>query len=54
MIISKKYAMRLIKQGKARIEGECVLNGRFGDSREPIYKILTRFDLQRTDHFKVS
>ena len=44
MIITKKYAKQLIRQGNAREEGEMKEN-------EKEYVILTRFDLQRTDHY---
>jgi hypothetical protein len=41
MIISKKYAQKLVREGKAKIEG------RTTDG----YIIITRYDLQRTDHY---
>jgi len=43
MIISKKYADKLIKNGKANIIGKTYNNGK-------TYLILNRYDLQRTDH----
>jgi ASC-1-like (ASCH) protein len=47
MIISKKYAIQLVKQGKAKIEGKLK-----PDDRGTVYTIITRYDLQRTDHYK--
>ena len=48
MIISKAYAMRLIKAGKAIAKrgDTCTDNGRR-------YQIVTRLDLQRVDHYEV-
>jgi len=46
MIISKSYALKLVREGKARIEGKCFDDGW-------TYVIVTRFDLQRTDHYRV-
>jgi hypothetical protein len=43
MIISKKYAERLIKQGSATVECAVTENGND-------YTAITRSDLQRTDH----
>jgi hypothetical protein len=48
MIISKAYAKRLIKAGKARaVKGDtCTDNGRQ-------YQIVTRLDVQRVDHYEI-
>ena len=44
MIISRQYADRLIRQGKAKAEGTTTT-----DDGERML-ILTRYDIQRTDH----
>ena len=46
MIITKKYALRLIKQGKAKVETGVIDND--GQVR---YIAITRYDVRRTDHF---
>jgi len=46
MIISKKYALKLIKDGKATAD-----SGRTCDNGK-MYVIITRYDLQRTDHYE--
>ena len=46
MIISKTHALRLIRAGKARPESALV-----PDSHGRVYVVLTRFDVQRTDHY---
>jgi hypothetical protein len=48
MIISKAYATRLIKAGRAAaIKGDtCTDNGRQ-------YQIVTRLDVQRVDHYEL-
>ena len=46
MIISKAYATRLIKQGKATAEGTVVSDGWR-------CMALTRHDIQRTDHYRI-
>jgi hypothetical protein len=48
MIISKAYAQKLIKAGKATaVKGDtCTDNGR-------THQIVTRLDLQRDDHYEV-
>lgn len=52
MIISKKYAKSLIKQGKAVELGKTTTATRWEDnSQGKTYVIITRFDNQRTDHF---
>lgn len=43
MIISEKYAKRLIATGKAKSTGHCIHDGER-------YMIIDRIDLQRTDH----
>lgn len=51
MIISKRYAQKLIKKGRARIVGE-MNDGQFwGDAVGIIYTIINRYDKQRTDHY---
>jgi len=45
MIISKKYALKLIKEGKAEIT-TTVTEG------DIVYCSINRYDLQRTDHFE--
>ena len=47
MIISEKHAMRLIREGKAIIEGTMF------DADMITYAILSRTDKQRTDHFRI-
>ena len=44
MTITKRYALRLIRQGKARLVRITVIDGKQ-------YGVIDRFDLQRTDHF---
>jgi hypothetical protein len=48
MIISKAYAQKLIKAGKATaVEGDtCTDNGR-------TFQIVTRLDVQRVDHYEI-
>ena len=51
MIITKKYALKLVAEGKAKIEGRTTDAPRwverdFGTT----YLIITRYDKQRTDH----
>ena len=45
MIISKNYALRLIRQGKAAKGGTTT------DSVGNRYIVLDRYDLARTDHY---
>ena len=47
MIITKKYAQKLIHSGKAKIETELK-----PDNYGRIYIAITRYDVQRTDHFE--
>jgi hypothetical protein len=44
MIITRKYALRLVKQGRANVDGDVIHEGKR-------YAIITRYDLQRTDHY---
>lgn len=46
MIITEKYAKKLIREGKAIIEG-------IMHHDQVAYAILTRHDIRRTDHFKL-
>ena len=46
MILTFKYANRLIKAGKATIVATVTDNG-------AVYYVLNRHDLQRTDHVEV-
>lgn len=46
-IISKKYAQKLIKEGKAK-EESCLKSDRHGD----IYVAITRYDNQTTVHYR--
>lgn len=49
MVISKNHARSLEKQGRAKIEkGYIVLQGN-GDK----YQMVTRYDLQRVDHYLI-
>ena len=48
MIITKKHALKLVREGKAVIVG--IQLGNFFD---PLMAVLTRFDKQRTDHFQI-
>ena len=51
MIIATSTAKRLVKAGKATIEAECILAP---DERGHVYQVVTRHDLQRVDHIKIS
>jgi len=44
MIISKKYALKLVKLKKAEVVGVITQDGKK-------YVAINRFDKQRTDHF---
>ncbi len=46
MIITKQYAKKLIKEGRATKENELK-----ADSTGKIYIVITRHDLARTDHY---
>ncbi len=45
-IITQQYAQQLIRDGKAEQTGETTEN----DTR---YAIITRYDLQRVDHYRI-
>lgn len=45
-ILTKAYAMRLVRSGKARIDGDLKRN-----ERGVVYTVITRFDNQSTCHF---
>jgi hypothetical protein len=47
MLISKQYARRLIKQGKAA-------HGGYTRNAVCYYAIIDRYDKQRTDHYYVA
>ena len=47
MIISKKYARKLVKEGKAGFVVELK-----PDDQGRIYVAIDRYDLQRTDHYE--
>ena len=44
MIITRNYANRLVRQGKATKDGSCIQDGQR-------YQIVVRHDLQRVDHY---
>lgn len=44
MVLSRRYALSLVRLGFARIEGKCFLS-------DKTYVILTNFRMQRTDHY---
>lgn len=49
MIITRKYAKRLVSQGKAKIDGYMCDNR----SASIYFAILIRYDIGRTDHYYV-
>ena len=49
MTISKRYALSLIKSGKATMGPVLV-----PDERGHIYQAIDRHDVQRVDHYRVS
>lgn len=51
MIIAISTAKKLVKAGKATIEAEGVLAP---DEHGNIYQVVTRHDIQRVDHIKIS
>ena len=55
MIITKKYAKRLVREGKAKLEdGQVTDQARWQERyMGKVYQIVTRYDLQRTDHYEV-
>jgi len=53
MIITKKYAQRLVREGKATEEGRTTDQARWAErDMGKTYRIVTRHDLQRTDHYE--
>jgi hypothetical protein len=48
MIITRKHARQLIKQGKATHDGTLK-----PDQQGRVYAILTRHDQHRTDHYRI-
>ena len=55
MIISKAYAKRLIKSGKARYTNFDEANSRIhGDREDQFFVCIDRIDLQRVDHYAIS
>lgn len=51
MIIAISTAKKLQKAGKATIEPEGILSP---DDRGNVFQVVTRHDLQRVDHIKIS
>jgi hypothetical protein len=51
MVISIRTARKLVKTGDATIEAEGVLAP---DERGNVFQVVTRHDLQRVDHIKIS
>lgn len=51
MIIAISTAKKLVKAGKATIEVEGILAP---DQHGDAYQVVTRHDLQRVDHIKIS
>ena len=51
MIIAIATAKKLVKAGKATIEAEGILAP---DERGDVYQVVTRYDLARVDHIKIS
>lgn len=49
MIISKTYAKKLEAQGKAKIENCTTRKSESPDATE--YRLVTRYDVQRIDHY---
>lgn len=54
MIITKKYTQRLVKAGKAKLEDSRTTDQSCWQDRYQgkTYRIITRYDLQRTDHYE--
>ena len=51
MIITKKHALKLVKEGKAKIEGRTTTAPRWTErDYGTTYLIIARYDKQRTDH----
>ena len=54
MIITKNYAKRLIRRGKARVNGHTTTANSWPErSNGRTYAIISRPDLQRVDHVEV-
>ncbi len=51
MIISIRTARKLVKIGAATIEAEGILAP---NERGEVFQVVTRHDLQRVDHIKIS
>jgi len=52
MIITKKYAQKLVREGKARLEGRITDQPRWADRHTGhIYRIVIRHDKCRVDHY---
>lgn len=49
MVISKQYAKRLVREGKATEQGTTWSGSKKGEGTE--YVVVIRHDLQRTDHY---
>ncbi len=54
MIISKAYAQRLVREGKAKIEDTRTTDQPRWEDRAmgKTYRVVTRYDVQRTDHYE--
>ncbi len=53
MLISKRYAKKLIKEGKAQVDGRTTDQARWEDrDYGRTFVIVRRFDLQRIDHYE--
>lgn len=50
MIITRDYAKRLIRKGKARRVGLVYSNGRINKDTGITYEVIERLDLCRIDH----
>lgn len=51
MIIAISTAKKLVKAGKATIEAEGILAP---NERGEVFQVVTRYDLRRVDHIKIS
>ena len=60
MIISRRHAIALLREGKARVEGTVTMTPEAdvptaaGRTWRGGYVVLTRYDVQRTDHYRYS
>ena len=53
MVISKKYAQKLVREGKARIVGRTTTATTWDDrAYGDIYRVVNRLDIQRVDHYR--